>query len=113
MEKIKPFVRCVDYWPDHIPPEKLEAYQRLIAEGQIQKHHVIYNRLTGSTTVEYYAIMPHEWIREELRKAVGKTSEKQLMMDMETAAADEQAGAGRTPAKYKIPLPPINGGKGV
>lgn len=82
MEKIKPFVRCVDYWPDHIPPEKLEAYQRLIAEEQIQKHHVIYNRLTGSTTVEYYSIMPHEWILEELRKAASEPAAEQLSMPL-------------------------------
>ena len=46
----------------------MAAYKSLIEEGQIRKHHVIYNRRTGSTTVEYYAIMPHEWVREELRK---------------------------------------------
>lgn len=68
MTQIKPFVKCVDYWPEHIPDEKLAAYKQLIDEGQIQKHHVIYDRKTGSTTVEYYAIAPHEWILEELRR---------------------------------------------
>lgn len=65
---IKPFIKCVDFWPEHIPDEKLAAYKQLISEGQIKKHHVIHNRRTGSTTVEYYAIAPHEWIREELKK---------------------------------------------
>jgi len=68
MEQIKPFIKCVDYWPEQIPPEKLEAYRQLIEEGQIRKHHVIYDRTTGSTTVEYYAIAPHEWILDELKK---------------------------------------------
>ena len=68
MEKIKPFIKCVDYWPSHIPPEKLAAYKQLIDEGQILKHHVIYERGTGRTVVEYYAIAPHEWILEELRR---------------------------------------------
>ena len=68
MEKIKPFIKCVDYWPCHIPPEKLAAYKQLIEEGQIRKHHVIVNQTAGSTTVEYYATIPHEWIREELKK---------------------------------------------
>ena len=68
MEQIKPFIKCVDYWPEQIPPEKLEAYRQLIEEGQIRKHHVIYDRTTSSTTVEYYAIAPHEWILEELRR---------------------------------------------
>ena len=68
MEKIKPFIKCVDYWPCHIPPEKLAAYKQLIEEGQIRKHHVIYERGTGRTVVEYYAIAPHEWILEELRR---------------------------------------------
>ena len=68
MTEVKPFIKCVDYWPNHIPPAKLEAYRQLIDEGQILKHHVIYNRETGSTTVEYYAIAPHEWILEELRR---------------------------------------------
>lgn len=71
MTKINPFIKCVDFWPVQIPPEKLAAYRALIDEGQIRKHHVIYNRRTGSTTVEYYAIMPHEWVREELRKRSG------------------------------------------
>jgi hypothetical protein len=29
---------------------------------------VIYNRRTGSTTVEYFAIMPHEWVLDELKR---------------------------------------------
>lgn len=68
MEKIKPFIKCVDYWPGPIQSEKLAAYKQLIGEGQIRKHHVIYERGTGRTVVEYYAIAPHEWIREELKK---------------------------------------------
>ena len=68
MTKVKPFIKCVDFWPEHIPDEKLAAYKAMIDEGQIRKHHVIYNRRTGSTTVEYYAIMPHEWVREELKR---------------------------------------------
>lgn len=70
MTEIKPFMKCVDYWPEHIQPEKLAAYKKLIGDGQIKKHHVIHNRQTGSTIVEYYAIMPHEWVLEELRKVV-------------------------------------------
>jgi len=69
MSEIKPFIKCIDYWPEHIPEDKLEAYRQLIEEGQIRKkHHVIYDRTAGSTTVEYYAIAPHEWILEELKK---------------------------------------------
>lgn len=68
MTEVKPFIKCVDYWPCHIPPEKLSAYKQLIEEGQILKHHVIVNQRAGSTTVEYYSTIPHEWIREELKK---------------------------------------------
>ena len=68
MWKAKPLVQCIDFWPEQIPPEKLAAYRQLIADGQIRKHQVIYDRKTGATTVEYYAIAPQEWIREELRK---------------------------------------------
>ena len=68
MTEIKPFIRCIDFWPMQIPPEKLAAYKQLIEEGQIRKHHVIFNSQTGSTTVEYYSTIPHEWIREELAK---------------------------------------------
>ena len=70
MTKVKPFIKCVDFWPCHIPPEKLAAYKQLIEEQQIRKHHVIYDRNTCSTTVEYYAIAPHEWILEEMKKRV-------------------------------------------
>lgn len=59
---------CKDTWTRQIPDNKLAAYKKLIAEGQIKKHQVIYDRTAGSTTVEYYANMPHEWVREELRK---------------------------------------------
>ena len=68
MTKISPFIKCVDYWPGKIPDSKLAAYKALISEGQIRKHHVIHNRKTGATTVEYFAIAPHEWIHEELKK---------------------------------------------
>ena len=68
MTEVKPFIKCVDFWPEHIPDEKLAAYKQLISEGQIRKHHVIYNRRTGSTTVEYYSTVPHEWVREELKR---------------------------------------------
>ena len=68
MTEVKPVVKCVDYWTVQIPPEKLNAYRQLIEEGQIRKHHVIYKRGTGRTVVEYYAIAPHEWILEELKR---------------------------------------------
>jgi hypothetical protein len=68
MTQVKPFIKCVDFWPVQIPPEKLAAYKQLIDEGQIRKHHVIYNRTAGSTTVEYYAIAPHEWILKQLKE---------------------------------------------
>ena len=71
MTKVKPFIKCVDFWPEYIPDNKLEAYRQLIEEGQIRNHHVIYDRNTGSTTVEYYAIAPHEWILDELRRRSG------------------------------------------
>jgi len=67
MTKIKPFIKCVDYWPCQIPDDRLTAYKQLIAEGLIRKHSVIYNRQIGSTTVEYYSTIPHEWILEELK----------------------------------------------
>ena len=68
MTQVKPFIKCIDYWPEMIPPEKLAAYKQLIAEGQIRKHHVLYARGSGRTVVEYYAIAPHEWILEELKR---------------------------------------------
>lgn len=71
MERVRPFVKCIDYWPEKIPPKKLDAYSQMIQEGQIRKHHVIYNREAGSTTIEYYAIAPHKWILEEMRKRSG------------------------------------------
>lgn len=70
MTTVKPSIRCVDYWPGQIPPEKLAAYKQLIAEGQIMKHHVLYNRRTGSTTVEYFSTVPHQWILEEMAKRI-------------------------------------------
>ena len=68
MNKVSPFIPCVDYWPGQIPDDKLKIYKEMIEEGQILKHHVLYNRRTGGTTVEYSAIAPHEWILEEMRR---------------------------------------------
>ena len=72
MTQIKPFIKCIDFWPGHISPEKLAAYKQLIAEGQIRKHHVIVNQRTGNTTVEYYSTIPHKWVLEELAKRVAR-----------------------------------------
>ena len=68
MTKMDPFIRCVDYWPDGIPPDRLAIYKQFIEEGQILKHHVLVNRRTHATTIEYYAIAPKEWIHEEMAK---------------------------------------------
>ena len=68
MTQVKPFIKCVDFWPDGIPDRKLAIYKQFIADGQITKHHVVYNQKTGSTTVEYSSIAPHEWILDEMRR---------------------------------------------
>jgi hypothetical protein len=68
MTEVKPFIKCVDFWPDGIPDRKLTIYKQLIAEGQIMKHHVLVNKRTNATTVEYYSTIPHEWIRQEMAK---------------------------------------------
>jgi hypothetical protein len=70
MSEVAPFIRCVDYWPGQIPPDKLKAYKLMLQSGIILKQHVIYNRETHSTTVEYLSTIPHEWVKEELKKAV-------------------------------------------
>lgn len=72
MTKVKPFIQCVDYWPNKIPPECLAAYKALIDEGQITNQKVIYNKKNGSTVVSYDSNQPQEWIREELRKKAGR-----------------------------------------
>ena len=68
MKQVKPFIKCIDFWPDGIPTRKLQIYKDMIAEGQIRNHHVIVNQKTNATTVEYYAIAPHEWIRQEMAR---------------------------------------------
>ena len=68
MTQVNPFIKCIDFWPDGIPERKMQIYKDMIAEGQIRNHHVIVNRRTNATTVEYYAIAPHEWIRQEMAK---------------------------------------------
>lgn len=70
MTQVKPFIKCVDFWPDGIPDRKLQIYKDMIAEGQIRKHHVIVNHRTHATTVEYYSIAPHEWIRHEMARRI-------------------------------------------
>ena len=78
MEKIEPMIKCVDFWPGQIPPEKLQIYKEMIQEGQIKKHSVIYNRSTGSVTVEYSAIAPHEWMIQQMRQRAPKSEQLSL-----------------------------------
>ena len=78
MTQIKPFIKCVDYWPGQIPPKKLQIYKEMIKEGQIKKHQVLYNQRTGSTTVEYSSIAPHEWILQQMRQRQVKQLELSL-----------------------------------
>lgn len=40
----------------------------MIAEGQITRPQVIYNRNTGGTAVKYQAIAPHQWILDEMKR---------------------------------------------
>ena len=67
MEKIDPLIRCVDTWPGGIPPEKMKIYKDFISEGQITKPHVLVNKKTHTTVIEYLSIAPHEWILEEMK----------------------------------------------
>ena len=85
MTQVKPFIKCIDYWPEMIPPEKLAAYKALIDDGQIRAHHVLVNRHTGASTIEYYAAAPHEWILEELKKR----SEQYATMSVQRLRAEE------------------------
>ena len=68
MTEVKPFIKCIDFWSEGIPDRKLQIYKDMIVEGQIRKHYVVVNQRTNATTVEYYAIAPHEWIRQEMAK---------------------------------------------
>jgi len=66
MTEVKPFIKCVDFWPDGIPERKLQIYKQFIAEGQIRQHKVLVNQRTHAVTVEYYSTVPQEWIRQEM-----------------------------------------------
>ena len=68
MTEVKPFIKCVDFWPDGIPPDRLAIYKQFIEEGQIRNHHVLVNNQTHATTVEYYAIATHELILQEMAR---------------------------------------------
>lgn len=74
---------CKDTWKRHILPEKLKAYKLLIQAGKISDYHVVYNHKAGTTTVEYYSTIPHEWILEELKKAAVQPTCEQISMDNE------------------------------
>lgn len=69
MTTAKPHIRCVDYWPVHIPDICLAAYKDMIESKQISNHHVIFNQQLGSSIVEYDSTIPHVWMIDELRQA--------------------------------------------
>lgn len=68
MTTVKPHVKCIDYWPVHIPDICLAAYKVMIDHKQIKRHRVIFNQMRGSTIVEYESTIPHDWILQELRE---------------------------------------------
>ena len=70
--RMKPFIKCIDYWPGEIPPEKLNVYRQLNAEEWIRIHRMIMNRESGGTVIEYYSIAPHEWTLEEMAKRAAR-----------------------------------------
>lgn len=74
MTKVKPFIKCIDYWPVRIPSECLDAYAEMIREGQIADQHVVYNHTTGTVVVEYMSNQPHEWVKQTLRERAGRTA---------------------------------------
>ena len=78
MTEVKPFIKCIDYWPVRLTTDIEAAYAEMIEAGQIRKHTVVFNKTAGSTTIEYYSTIPHEWIREELRNIVRKRIEAQM-----------------------------------
>ena len=61
-------MHCKDTWKRHIPNDKLYAYNQIINEGMITNNHVVYERKTEITTVEYESEKPHEWIREKMKR---------------------------------------------
>lgn len=70
MTQAAPEIHCIDYWPEGIPSDKLQAYKVLIEAALIARQSVTVNRSTHATIVDYYSAIPHEWIRQELAKAV-------------------------------------------
>lgn len=46
-------MRYCDIWKRKIQKNKLQAYKDLNDHGKIQNVHVIYNRQTGETMIEY------------------------------------------------------------
>lgn len=46
-------MRYCDIWKRKIQKNKLQAYKDLNDQGKIQNVHVIYNRQTGETMIEY------------------------------------------------------------
>lgn len=46
-------MRYCDIWKRKIPENKLQAYKDLNDQGKIQNVHVIYNKQTGETMIEY------------------------------------------------------------
>ena len=59
-----------DVWKNHIQPEKLFAYRKMIDDGKIMIHKVTFYKRTGITIVEYSSEAPHKQILEEMGQLV-------------------------------------------
>lgn len=76
MTTVHPAIRCSDYWPHGIPKDKLRAYKAMIDAGQITKPTVTVNRSAGSVSVDYFATVPQEWIRQEMARISNESTQE-------------------------------------
>jgi hypothetical protein len=70
MREVGPHIACADYWPHGIPEDRLAAYKAMLAANQITRPRVTVSASAGSVLVEYMSAVPHEWIRQEMRRMV-------------------------------------------
>ena len=80
----EPFIPVTDLWrKGQLTDQRMAAYRRLIAEGEIKILKVIHEPATGMTSVQYLSNVPEEFIHGTLRSLLPEEKQEQLAIPME------------------------------
>lgn len=78
-------ILCADIWPkDKLDKQHMDAYKRVEDDGIIQIRKIVYDKSHGLVSMEYMSQIPHQWVKDHLRKALFRKPEHQLKLNVDS-----------------------------